>query len=320
MKEASSVTSVKLLDLLVCSTCGRKLTPKESSSRLVCEHCRVSYPIENGIPILLPEGEISAHESRMRDSYNEYAAQAAENEYHYWWYMARRRILISLLRLYSPVEMGNAENSRISAVAIDLGCGTGALGKAMRENLNMRVFGLDLSFGELQYAHTRNSLPVICTTVERMPFIENAFDVVVMADLIEHLDDDLLALQKAFSILKPGGIALITVPAYEWLRHPLFDSSHKRRYTRATLIRLSKKAGFVTLTCSYMNSILFPLMMIQRLATRRFVAKKEGKHTLVPPNALINRTLYFLFVLESWALRILRFPYGGSVFCIAMKS
>ena len=141
-----------------------------------------------------------------------------------------------------------------------------------------------------------------------------------MADLIEHLDDDLLALQKAFSILKTGGIALITVPAYEWLRHPLFDSSHKRRYTRATLIRVVKQAGFVILTCSYMNSILFPLMVIQRLATRKFLGKKEEKHTLVPPNALINRVLYFLFAIESWALRILKFPYGGSVFCIAMKS
>ena len=320
MENVGSTNPTELLELLICDSCGGKLSLGNSSSRLFCYQCNISYPIENEIPVLLLPGELSVYESWTRQLYNGYAEQAAKNEYYHWWYMARRRILISLLRKYMQLNEKHLKDRRESAVAIDLGCGTGALGRAIKDELGITVFGLDLSLNELKYARRRNSLSVVCATVERMHLAKNSFDIVIMADFIEHLDNDLLALHKAFAILKAGGIVLITVPAYEWLRHPLFDSSHKRRYTRATLIRLVKQAGFVTLASSYMNSILFPLMMIQRLATRKFVGKKEEKHTLAPPNTLINRTLYFLFVLESWALRILRFPYGGSVFCIAMKS
>ena len=320
VENTGSTDLTELLELLVCEACGGKLSLGNSFSRLFCHRCNISYPIENEIPVLLLPRKLSECESWMRELYNGYAEQAAKNEYYHWWYMARRRILISLLKEYIRLNEKHLKDRCKSSVAIDVGCGTGALGRAIKDELGITVFGLDLSLDELKYARSRNSLSVVCTTVERMHLAKNSFDIVIMADFIEHLDDDLLALQKAFAILKAGGIVLITVPAYEWLRHPLFDSSHRRRYTRATLIRLVEKAGFVTLTCSYMNSILFPLMMIQRLATRRFVRKKEEKHTLVPPNALLNRILYFLFVLESWTLRILEFPYGGSVFCIAVKS
>jgi 2-polyprenyl-3-methyl-5-hydroxy-6-metoxy-1,4-benzoquinol methylase len=319
VENTGSVNLTELLELLICDSCGGKLTPGDSFSRLFCHQCNISYPIENGIPVLLLPGELSVYESWSRQLFNGYAEQAAKNEYYHWWYMARRCILISLMRKYMQLSKKHLKDLRKSAVAIDLGCGTGALGRAMKDELGITVFGLDLSLNELKHARRRNSLSVVCATVERMHLARNSFDIVIMADVIEHLDNDLLALQKAFAILKSGGIILITVPAYEWLRHPVSDISHKRRYTRATLTRVVEQAGFVTLTCSYMNSILFPLMMIQRLA-RKFVGKKEEKHTLVPPNALINRILYFLFVLESWALRILKFPYGGSVLCIAIKS
>lgn len=44
-----------LLDILVCPVCKGALTLEEAASRLVCKACRVGYPIEDGIPNLLPD-------------------------------------------------------------------------------------------------------------------------------------------------------------------------------------------------------------------------------------------------------------------------
>jgi len=44
-----------LLELLVCPACREELCLKEAPERLVCAGCRRSYPIKDGIPVLLVE-------------------------------------------------------------------------------------------------------------------------------------------------------------------------------------------------------------------------------------------------------------------------
>ncbi|MPY93811.1 MAG: glycosyltransferase [Acidimicrobiia bacterium] len=83
-----------------------------------------------------------------------------------------------------------------------------------------------------------------------------AFDSVVMANVLEHLPDDVLALRKVHEQLLPGGAALVFVPALDAL-YSRFDHKigHYRRYDRRQLAALARQAGLVVGELRYVNPV-----------------------------------------------------------------
>ena len=90
----------------------------------------------------------------------------------------------------------------------------------------------------------------------------NSFDAVLMLDVLEHLEDDVACARSAASVLKPGGLMLLTVPAYQWLYGP-HDTAHHhhRRYTRRQVRDVLSQAGLNIRYTSYYNALLFPLAL-----------------------------------------------------------
>jgi SAM-dependent methyltransferase len=79
-------------------------------------------------------------------------------------------------------------------------------------------------------------------------------DTVVSLNVLEHIEDDVLALRNMANVLEPGGKLVLIVPAFEWL-YGSMDSSigHCRRYTRATLAEKLMRAGFAVQKQYYTN-------------------------------------------------------------------
>ena len=72
----------------------------------------------------------------------------------------------------------------------------------------------------------------------RLPFEDEAFDLVTTLDVIEHVDDDVATLAELRRVLRPGGLLLVAVPAYMFLWGTQDEvSQHRRRYTNRTLRR-----------------------------------------------------------------------------------
>ena len=236
----------------------------------------------------------------------------------YWWFVARRHLITSLLETQYP---------RDGALQIlDIGCGTGA----MLDELSPfgTVVGADFSPEALQFCVTRGvGADLTRADVRRLPFADGSFDVVTAMDIIEHIDDDKAASCEIWRVLKPGGRLFVTVPAFPslWSEH---DEAlhHHRRYTVPRLRDLFQRVGLSVDKISYTVTALFgPVWAYRQISNfaDRLGAKKredgEKKANLVSFSQPVNAAL---LALSQWETRLVRsrsLPFGVTVVCVARK-
>jgi methionine biosynthesis protein MetW len=143
--------------------------------------------------------------------------------------------------------------------ALDLGCASGGLLALLRPRAG-HLAGLELSETAARAAAAVGD-EVVRGALEDpdLPFAAGGFDLVVLADVLEHLADPAAALARAAGWCRPGGAILVSVPnVAHWSarialargRWPqeesgTFDSSHLRWFTRASLAELLADAGLV---------------------------------------------------------------------------
>ena len=178
-----------------------------------------------------------------------------ENEDHYWWFVSRRELVVDQVgRLPLPAD----------ARLLDVGCGTGAIAVALRRF--GRVFGVDASPLALERCERRGLTEVVLGSAESLPVDDDSVDVIVAADILEHLDDDMAALAEFRRTLKPGGHAVIAVPAYQalWSEHDV-ALMHKRRYVAGELRRRVEQAGLRPVVLTYALSFLLPMALTRLL-------------------------------------------------------
>ena len=232
----------------------------------------------------------------------------------YWWFVARRHLITSLLKTHYSQDG--------SLRILDIGCGTGAM---LDELAHFgHVVGADYAPEALQFCITRKvGADLARADVRRLPFADSSFDVVTAMDIVEHIDDDKAASCEIFRVLKPGGRLFVTVPAFPslWSEH---DEAlhHFRRYTMPRLKDLFQRVGLTVDKVSYTVTTLFPLIWVFRqvsnlLPKRR--AEGEKKANLVNFSAPVNSAL---LALSQWETRIVHgqnLPFGVSVVCVARK-
>ena len=148
-----------------------------------------------------------------------------------------------------------------------------------------------------------------------------AVDSVVAINVLEHIEDDVRALQIVNRKLKPGGRTLLSVPAYMWLwGQQDAVNQHCRRYTLRELRQKLQAADFTIERMTYFNTFLFPPIAAIRLIARHSDRphRKEGDFAYARKSS--NAVLLTLFAAERLFLRYLNFPFGVSIFAAARKS
>jgi SAM-dependent methyltransferase len=156
-----------------------------------------------------------------------------------------------------PIEIGTG--------LLDLGCGAGrhAFEAARR---GARVVALDTDKGELQHVRdvaaamdeageipAGGSIQTVSGDATAMPFPDAAFDVVVAAEVMEHIPADQAAMREVARVLRPGGVAAVTVPAWMpervcWLLSDDYHNvpgGHVRIFTRHELEAKLSQAGLL---------------------------------------------------------------------------
>jgi SAM-dependent methyltransferase len=233
-------------------------------------------------------------------------------EQRHWWFLGRRRILESLVDRYQPTPDG-----RRLAVC-DLGCGCGA-NLAVWANEH-DVVGVDHTPQALEYARRRLGNRVVKGTLpDPLPVAASSQDVVLLADVLEHVKDDVGAAARALELLKPGGILIATVPAYQWLTSPRdVHHQHFRRYSKRGFRDLFNVDGVRIELLSHYNSILFPIAAVVRLASR-YTPIEDTSGDLRVPRAPLNRMLARLFGFEQHLLPWLTLPFGLSLVVVVRR-
>jgi SAM-dependent methyltransferase len=183
-----------------------------------------------------------------------------------------------------------------------------------------RVTGIDLAPEAVLFAKQRGLRQLARSSVSAIPFRDGAFDIVTSFDVLYHLnvDDDRAALREIHRVLRPGGIALIRLPAYDWIRGAHDEAVHTRhRYTRDELAQKLESVGFLVERTTYANFLLFPLAPV-----KRYLELRNGSHEatdLWRPPRPINRLLTDLLSLEAWPARTIGLPWGLSVVAVARR-
>lgn len=230
----------------------------------------------------------------------------------YWWFVARREAALRFTEDFQP---------RGAALRVlDAGCGTGALLDRLEGRPGMEVFGLDFSGQALAYTRRRCHVSLVQGDLTCLPFPNSTFDVVTALDVVEHVREDEEALREVLRVLRPGGVLLISVPAFRflWSGHDT-ALQHFRRYTTGEIGRLMGRAGFRVSKLTYLLWLLFPAFVVQRLLAKLRRSDDNPQAQLVPVSAAVNRFLIRLQGAELALARHLNLPFGATVFCVAQK-
>jgi SAM-dependent methyltransferase len=235
--------------------------------------------------------------------------QMADLEDIHWWFVARRKILDQVItQLNLPKE----------AEIFEAGCGTG--GNLAMLARHGRVSAMELDDVARSLACERQLAKIEAGRLPGMvPFNNQSFDLIVLLDVLEHIDEDGAALQALYSRLNKNGWLLITVPAYPflWSAHDVVHH-HKRRYMMKELRKVVTRSGYTVRYVTYFNSLLFPLIAGVRLLHKLTGGGKGDDLTM--PSPLTNKLLTAAFASERFAIGgRFSLPFGVSLLLLAQR-
>lgn len=226
----------------------------------------------------------------------------AQIEDRHWWFVARRRLLTSLVEsVLRPCP---------TTTIVDVGCGTGANLASLAGHY--RCVGIDASSHAISLAQLR--FPGVKfirgLAPDDLGEILDHTRMVLLTDVLEHVADDFELLSRLLAATRPGTYFLLTVPADPtlWSRH---DQSfgHYRRYDRTRFELLWQGLSVRTLLVSHYNSRLYPLVKMVRGWNRlRGRASGDADTDFSLPGRFTNDLLTRCFAGEQ--KRLLRLARG----------
>lgn len=231
-------------------------------------------------------------------------------ELRHWWFRGRRRVLVDLLRSAVGVRAGSLR-------ILDYGCGTG--GNSLAYAPLGSVVGIEPDRGAVTLARRRGGARYCRASGTQLPFGQGAFDAVVASDVLEHIEDDVAAAAEIARVLRPGGTAIISVPAHQWLfsEHDV-ALHHFRRYSKSTIRNVLERSGLRIRRLSYWNAALFPAICVRRLLAIGRTTHSPRSDTGSSP-WLINEVLAGLLAAEATVLRHAPLPWGVSLVSVAER-
>lgn len=238
----------------------------------------------------------------------EFNLQARIEDIH-WWFRARREIILDLLKKYMPMGLNK--------MLAEIGCGTGGNLKFLRNHY--QVIGVDISPDAVRYARERTGCNVLLGDFRNVLIYKwENIDIVLLADVLEHVEEDARFLKDIVEAMKTGAILLITVPAHSflWSQHDKV-LGHKRRYSGKALRSLWENLKVEELFFSSFNSILLPLIAVYRVF--KVDTLRPAKSDLRLPLSWINHLLYRVFSIERIFLRFFPLPCGISYIAVLRK-
>jgi SAM-dependent methyltransferase len=235
----------------------------------------------------------------------------ADHEAMHWWFTSRRELVLLQARR-AAAEIGFP---RRRLRVLEYGCGTGFTLPFLAEF--GEVVGADVADEALGEFRRSTGFPLLDLRRDLTAW-HGTFDLVTALDVLEHTDDDVAGLAAMRRFLAAGGQMLLTVPAYAWLwSGEDVISQHRRRYTKAALVRVCRAAGLVPRWVSYFNLTILPAMAAMVWGRRLFAADSEPRSNIRPTAPWLNRLLHGITSREAHLVghERLALPAGASLIC-----
>jgi len=225
----------------------------------------------------------------------------------HWWWRAREEALVRFLR--RKLESDPRRD------ILDVGCGDGLFFDRLSEFGNVEGIEPDSHLISVDGPHV-SKIKVV--PFDRQFQTNKKYGLLVMLDVLEHLENPEEALECANELLAERGALLLTVPAFQvlWTNHDVMNH-HKVRYRRKTLFPLLKKAGFKVEESHYWYQWTVPA----KLAIGAMQKLWPSQPTLpkIPP-AWLNRILYGVSRFEQEAVGAIGMPVGSTLMVYCAKA
>lgn len=202
-----------------------------------------------------------------------------KNIQRHFWEVARLKFIKNLIKRSMPTP----------ATVIDIGCGDCFVLYSLAELFPMTKFiGIDTALTEdlIEQLTVRSDIGKNISLYRKMEHkTEDKTDLILMLDVLEHIEDEISFLDNLHSLLHKNSKLIITVPAFQTLftDHDRF-LRHYRRYNRKKLQKVLENSGFRVTYYGYIFCTLLPFRILQKL----FRVKSAQQNSLRAGNKFIN--------------------------------
>ncbi len=224
----------------------------------------------------------------------------------HWWWRSREALLLG--------EIGRIGRSTPVRRILDVGCGDGLFFDALGRF--GEVDGLEPDDSLLHDPRWRDRITVGGLGAGFRP--ARAYDLLLMLDVLEHIEDDRSALDSARELTRPGGVLLLTVPALPWLwsRHDEANA-HFRRYRPGGLREVLGAAGFEVESVRFFFAwTVVPMLLRRWLAP---AGRGSADYDVSIPPGPINGLLAAWSRAEHALGRVVPWPMGSSLLAVARR-
>lgn len=286
----------------ICPGCGHR----HCNADWHCPACGTEPQLLEGFRAFAPQYAYDAP-----GFHPEYFEALAELESRNFWFRARNRQIIRLLRTHFPGLKDYLE----------VGCGTGFVLSGVASAFpDARLAGTELFCAGLGYAARRiPEAEFLQVDARHIPY-EAEFDVVGAFDVLEHIPEDEGVMSQMYQVVKPGGGIVVTVPQHPWLWSRQDElAGHVRRYTATELRDKITRAGFRVVEIRSFVSLLLPVLWLSRRLDKAGAGVRDPLAEL-----RLGRfvdTLFSAVMAVEYALGRLGlvFPAGGSLVLVGYK-
>lgn len=243
-----------------------------------------------------------------------YYKEYYELERNHWWFVAREKILSNYIHKLLHLEKFTHTNLNI----LNVGCGPG------RSSEYLSKFGqvTSIEYDKFccEFASEKTGLEIINGSITALPFENNTFDLVCAFDVIEHVEDDQLAVNELKRVTKNNALVLITVPAFMslWSHHDVINHHFKRYKIKEVNQLFDSTSDGKKVFDTYFNTLLFlPICFFRKVSNLLKLGEKRkgsGSDFEAFKPGVLNTILYKIMCFESGIInKKIRFPFGVSI-------
>lgn len=225
------------------------------------------------------------------------------NQEKHWWFQARKKIIDEII-----CEINFKKKINI----LDFGSGSG-----VNIDILQKYGEVDIQEKNKIARLNLKKIKNINKIYSSLKIKKNYYNLILVADVIEHIKDPKVLLRILKKTIKKNGYILITVPAYQFL----FSTKdkvlkHYRRYNKKTLKQTIDE--FTLVEMSYFNALLFipiiAIILFNKILNINYIKRVE-----TTPHFIINKILFYIFSFEQIILKYLNLPFGLSIYALIKK-
>jgi SAM-dependent methyltransferase len=198
----------------------------------------------------------------------------------------------------------------------EVGCGNGLILSHLAQAYGKAADGFELNLHSLNLCPKLPGNLYIYDIFQRHPDLVEQYDVLLLMDVLEHIEDEVAFLEAVQAHLKPGGFLVIAVPA----RQHLFSSydkaaGHLRRYSAQALRSVAVRSGFEVVKGVEWGQVYIPVLMLRQWLMRNLSDDEVIKRgfAVSPLGNWVMGLLRYLDVLPTFGMM------GASSFLLVQK-